>query len=67
MFFELNGRILDREVYEREALLLQKVIEYECSEIFRKYGFKKKEAKYELEELGMTTKIIFEEPEFREI
>jgi hypothetical protein len=58
-FIQINGIILDKNEYEREVLLLRKLIEYEFYEIIRKYGFVKDEGKYLNKELSLCAKIRF--------
>lgn len=59
MFVQINERILDKEQYERELLLLKVIVEKELSEILDKYDFKRKGRTFVNEELLLKCTISF--------
>jgi len=61
MFIQINGVFLDKKEHDRKVLLLKRLLQYEFSEIVRKYGFVKKGTLFIHEETGLKVKIIFEE------
>ncbi|MCF7866203.1 hypothetical protein K9L67_04555 [Candidatus Woesearchaeota archaeon] len=61
MFIEINERIFDQEVIQRQAILLKNIIMYECSEVLKKYGFNEKNELFENEELALSANIVFKE------
>ena len=63
MFIEIKGIILDKKEYDRKVLLLKRLMQYEFSEIARKYGFVKKGTSFVHEETGLEAKLLFEEKE----
>ncbi len=38
MFIEIEGRILDKRKYDREVLLMKRLLEYEFKEVVNKYA-----------------------------
>jgi hypothetical protein len=63
MFIEINGVILDKREHDRKVILLKRLMQYELSEVTRKYGFVKKKEYFFHEETGIKVKLLFEEPE----
>lgn len=63
MFIEVNGRILEKREYEREILLLKRLVEIEFQEVINQYGFRKKGKYFLHKKTGLKISLLVEEPE----
>lgn len=61
MFIDIDGIILDREVLDRQRILIKNVILYEIKEKLAQYGFIEKNNSFTSDELQMEIKISFKE------
>lgn len=63
MFIEVNRTFQDKREHERRILLLKRLLQYEFSEISRRYGFTKKDSCFIHDETGLRVHLVFEEAE----
>ncbi|MGV8169463.1 MAG: hypothetical protein ACP5N3_05390 [Candidatus Nanoarchaeia archaeon] len=70
MFIEIKGRILDKHENDRKVLLLKRLLQYEFSELTKKYGFNSKgkdkdEFVFCNEQTGLKVRVSFEQEKGR--
>jgi hypothetical protein len=75
MFIEINGRILDKRVYQRRIILLKRLLEIDFQEAAKNCGLERRREEDRREnknvfldrETGLRVRIVFEEAEWREV